>query len=48
MTIQILTDTTSDIPPEVAGSLPITVLPLHVRLNDVDYLDTVDLTREQF
>lgn len=48
MTIQILTDTTSDIPPEVAESLPITVLPLHVRLNDVDYLDTVDLTREQF
>lgn len=48
MTIQIVTDSTSDIPPEVAADLPITTLPLHVRLNNVDYLDTVDLSREQF
>lgn len=48
MTIQIITDTTSDIPPEIAADLPITILPLHVRLNNIDYLDTVDLTREQF
>ncbi len=48
MTIQIITDTTSDIPPEIAADLPITILPLHVRLNNIDYLDTVDLTREEF
>ncbi|MBG0786680.1 MAG: DegV family protein [Anaerolineaceae bacterium] len=48
MTIQIITDTTSDIPPEIAADLPITILPLHVRLNNIDYLDTVNLTREQF
>lgn len=48
MTIQIITDTTSDIPPEIAAELPITILPLHVRLNNIDYLDTVDLTREEF
>ena len=48
MTIQIVTDSTSDIPPEIAAELPITTLPLHVRLNNVDYLDTVDLSREQF
>lgn len=48
MSIQIVTDSTSDIPPEIAAELPITIVPLHVRLNDVDYLDTVDLTREEF
>ena len=48
MNIQIVTDSTSDIPPEVAADLPITILPLHVRLNNIDYLDTVDLTRQQF
>jgi DegV family protein with EDD domain len=48
MTIQIVTDSTSDIPPEIAAELPITALPLHIRLNNVDYLDTVDLSREQF
>ena len=48
MNIQIVTDSTSDIPPEIAADLPITILPLHVRLNNIDYLDTVDLTRQQF
>jgi DegV family protein with EDD domain len=48
MSIQIVTDSTSDIPQEITAELPITVIPLHVRLNNVDYLDTVDLTREEF
>ena len=48
MSIQIVTDSTSDIPPKIAAKLPITVIPLHIRLNDVDYLDTVDISRDEF
>lgn len=48
MSIQIVTDSTSDIPPHILADLPITVIPLPIRLNNVDYLDTVDLTRQQF
>jgi DegV family protein with EDD domain len=48
MTIQIVTDSTSDIPPEIQASLPISVVPLHVHLNGHDYLDNENLTREAF
>lgn len=48
MNIQIVTDSTSDIPPEIGATLPITVVPLHIHLNHQDYLDNQDLTREEF
>lgn len=48
MSIQIVTDSTSDIPPEVLVDLPITVVPLHVQLNGREYLDNETLSRESF
>ncbi|MCB2214332.1 DegV family protein [bacterium] len=48
MTIQIVTDSTSDIPPEVRANLPISVVPLHVQLNGHEYLDNENLTRQAF
>lgn len=48
MNIQIVTDSTSDIPADIRANLPITVIPLHIHLNERDYLDDQDLTREEF
>ncbi len=48
MSIQIVTDTTSDIPTSVLGTLPITVIPLYITLNGKSYRDSVDLTRKEF
>jgi len=44
----IVTDSTSDIPPEALGDLPITVVPLKVEFGDQVYRDMVDLSREEF
>lgn len=48
MTIQIITDSTSDIPQDVVESLPIHVVPLYITLNGDSYQDNIDLTRERF
>jgi len=48
MNIQIITDSTSDIPPKRLNDLPITVVPLYITLNGKSYLDNVDLSREEF
>lgn len=48
MSIHIVTDTTSDIPPEVLETLPITVIPLYIALNGKSYRDNIDLTRQAF
>jgi DegV family protein with EDD domain len=48
MNIQIITDSTSDIPEETLENLPITVLPLYITLNGQSYQDNIDLTRESF
>ena len=48
MTVKIVTDSTSDIPPGVAEELGITVVPLNVRFGTEVYRDGIDLTAEQF
>jgi len=48
MTVKIVTDSVSDIPPKVAKELGITIVPLHVRFGTEVYRDGVDLTADQF
>jgi len=48
MTVKIVTDSVSDLPPEVAKELGITVVPLNVRFGTEVYRDGIDLTSEQF
>jgi DegV family protein with EDD domain len=48
MTIQIVTDSTCDLPAETIRELGITVLPLNIHIRDKAYLDGVDLSREEF
>ena len=48
MTVKIVTDSVSDIPPKVAKELGITIVPLHVRFGNEVYRDGVDLTADQF
>jgi len=46
--IQIVTDSTSDVPEEVARRLGIVILPMLVEVDGKTYRDGVDLTRQQF
>ncbi|MFC1988065.1 DegV family protein [Chloroflexota bacterium] len=48
MTVKIVTDSTSDIPSEVASALGITVVPVYVRFGDEVYQDRVDISNEGF
>ncbi len=48
MTIRIVTDSTCDIPPDLARALGITVIPTYVNVGNDSYLDGVDLTRAEF
>jgi len=48
MTVKIVTDSISDLPPQVVQELGITVVPLNVRFGADVYRDGVDLTAEQF
>ncbi len=48
MSIQIITDSTSDIPSALLKNLPITVVPLYITLNGQSYQDNIDLSRETF
>lgn len=46
--IRIVTDSTCDLPENIAKQLSITVVPLHINQGDNTYLDEVDLSREEF
>jgi len=48
MDIQIVTDSTCDLPEALVKQYDITVIPLHIQQGDNTYLDGVNLTREQF
>ena len=48
MTIQIVTDSTCDLPVKTIQQLGITVLPLNIHIGEKAYLDGVDLSREEF
>ena len=45
MTVRIVTDSTSDLPPALASEYGIAVVPLTVRFGDEEFLDGVDITR---
>ena len=46
--INIVTDSTSDIPPDIARELNITVIPVHVIFGEESFDDGVTITREEF
>ena len=46
--IHIVTDSTSDIPPDIARELDITVVPVHVIFGEESFDDGVTITREEF
>jgi DegV family protein with EDD domain len=48
MAVKIVTDSTSDLTPEIAGELGITVVPLYVHFGTEAYRDGVDLKTEEF
>jgi DegV family protein with EDD domain len=43
MTVKVVTDSTADLPPEVARALDITVIPVYVNLHGKSYRDGVDI-----
>lgn len=47
-TVQIVTDSTADIPPELARAAGIRIVPLSIRFGEETYLDGVNLSGEQF
>lgn len=46
--VRIVTDSTCDLPPELARDLGITVIPVYVRFGAQSYRDGIDISREQF
>lgn len=48
MALRIITDTTSDIPFSEQKALGIDILPLKIRFGEVEYRDSLDLSREAF
>ena len=48
MSIVVVTDSTSDIEPQRAAELGITIVPLFVVFGDRSYRDNIDLSRRQF
>ena len=48
MTIRIVTDSTCDLPEEIATQHGITIVPLYINFGGESYLDRIDLSREAF
>lgn len=48
MVVKVVTDSSADIPPEVARELDITVIPLYIRFGDKTYRDGIDISADQF
>ena len=48
MVVKIVTDSTSDISPEIADALGITVVPVYLRFGDEVYQDGVDISSAEF
>jgi DegV family protein with EDD domain len=48
MPVKIVTDSTSDLTPQIASPLGITVVPLYINFGTKSYRDRVDLTTEEF
>ncbi len=48
MAVKVVTDSTSDLPPDMARELDITVVPLNVHFEDQVYKDGIDITPDDF
>ena len=48
MTVKIVTDSTSDMPPELVAELGVTVVPVTVSFGAEEFRDGVDITRDEF
>jgi DegV family protein with EDD domain len=48
MTIRIVTDSSCDLPQEMADALGIVIVPLSVRFGDTEYIDRTTITTEEF
>ncbi|OGO03759.1 MAG: hypothetical protein A2Y60_00545 [Chloroflexi bacterium RBG_13_54_9] len=48
MTVKVVTDSTSDLSPQIANELGISVVPLNVHFGEVTYRDGIDLSAEEF
>jgi DegV family protein with EDD domain len=48
MSIRIVSDSTCDLPPEVIEEYQIRIIPLYINAGREQYLDGIDITREQF
>jgi len=48
MNIRIVTDSTCDLPEEIVNQQAITVVPLHINVEDKSFLDGLELTRNEF
>jgi len=48
MAVKIVTDSTADLPPELARELDITVVPLNVHFGEETFLDGIDLDADVF
>ena len=48
MVIKIVTDSTADVPPELAAELGITSVPLYVQFGGMSYKDRIDITEDEF
>ena len=48
MTVRIVTDSSCDLPQDMADSLGITIVPLSVRFGDTEYIDRTTITTDEF
>ena len=48
MTVKIVTDSTADLPPQLASQLGITVVPAYLHFGDDVYRDRVDISEDEF
>jgi len=48
MTVKIVTDSTADLPPQLADELGITVVPVYVNFGEKSYRDGVDIGHDEF
>jgi DegV family protein with EDD domain len=48
MTVKIVTDSVSDLPPEIVAEFGISVIPVLVRFGEETYRDGIDITNDQF
>ena len=48
MVVKVVTDSSSDIPPDIARELDIAVVPLYIRFGDQIYRDGIDISADEF